>query len=703
MPKQRSGTTPRAQCMLARLSMWMVVFVLFAAPLWVLPASFDIGVAKLVPILTIILALLGVRALASWITRTVDLRIPWVFAGIALFLVAGFLSLAAAANDAFVLGSLLLVGLFTLFGLAISQMAKSQTALQRILGAMLAAGCLATLVAIAQYAGLLGDPTLHPVARVTSTLGNRNYLGSLLGVISLPALALLHGTRKKVTRVAVWSGVALCFFGVSLVQQTGILLAIGAGFLFVVVGIVVLRLGSYVRRHVRPIVMLVLAMVIGLGFGLTLWRLDPYGSQPPSTGSLVERLWDANSGETREVDWAVAWEMFVRNPGTGVGLGNYKVDFLEYKSSFLSSAQGVGYTSPVKRATHAHNDYLQTIAELGIPGLLALVVMVGLLTWSSWVRCRSVQGAKQLRLLLLLGGLVVGGAHAVVSFPLHLPATALVLVVLLGLASSVHFGDQATIQVKVSRDAARWGTVLVLILVVSIGCLLVRELSAQLYVSRGVRQMEAGDSAQAQALLEQGIARSAFHAEAKYRLASVALWRSDRARQSGNGTQADDLLLTAWSNALASQREYPTEPGLLLLAGIATMRGDDAFARQVIGTLLESRPLAGYERDARYLLATLDAQQGEAGAAMEALQQLTIDFPDYVQAFILLARLALQEGDVPHALEILDQGKAAAQAALAQVTAELSTAGDLKRSSLEFDQQRLMLELQTLESLRENR
>gem|GEM_PF-4140808 len=146
-------------------------------------------------------------------------------------------------------------------------------------------------------------------------------------------------------------------------------------------------------------------------------------------------------------DWAIGLAMLQDHPWTGVGLANYRLKFLPYKAELLKTPWGkrlesveqtpsVGY---IPLAAHAHNEYVQLGAELGLLGLLAM----------GWVLFRVLQrggdalfgnAPPEVRLMNLgiLAGLVGLFLDAEVSFPLYLPASALVLTVLLGLLFSRH-------------------------------------------------------------------------------------------------------------------------------------------------------------------------------------------------------------------------------------------------------------------------
>ena len=57
----------------------------------------------------------------------------------------------------------------------------------------------------------------------------------------------------------------------------------------------------------------------------------------------------------------------------GIGLGNYKLNFLSYKADFLSTPRGQDYSFYIPRAAQAHNDYVQALAEVGLLGGLAIL------------------------------------------------------------------------------------------------------------------------------------------------------------------------------------------------------------------------------------------------------------------------------------------------------------------------------------------
>lgn len=66
----------------------------------------------------------------------------------------------------------------------------------------------------------------------------------------------------------------------------------------------------------------------------------------------------------RETETSVSLAMFTDHPLTGVGYGNYLPRYLDYSRAFG--------TDLLRKPREAHNLYLETAAEMGIPGVLAL-------------------------------------------------------------------------------------------------------------------------------------------------------------------------------------------------------------------------------------------------------------------------------------------------------------------------------------------
>jgi O-antigen ligase len=83
---------------------------------------------------------------------------------------------------------------------------------------------------------------------------------------------------------------------------------------------------------------------------------DPRGIVPtPDNYALVERM----------VHWQVAGNMFLSSPWVGVGIGNFNVLFNKF------GVQGWPYSRG-----HAHNYYLNLLAEVGIVGLTGYMIML---------------------------------------------------------------------------------------------------------------------------------------------------------------------------------------------------------------------------------------------------------------------------------------------------------------------------------------
>jgi len=111
---------------------------------------------------------------------------------------------------------------------------------------------------------------------------------------------------------------------------------------------------------------------------------------------------------------------------TGAGLGAFEHGFYHYK-----------VTAPVNTIDFAHNDYLQILAELGIPGGL----MVGAL--AVWIASRTLavvlwmRGTRNWELAVgLFASLATIAVHSLADFNLYIPANGLTLAWLSGIAVS---------------------------------------------------------------------------------------------------------------------------------------------------------------------------------------------------------------------------------------------------------------------------
>ena len=134
-----------------------------------------------------------------------------------------------------------------------------------------------------------------------------------------------------------------------------------------------------------------------------------------------------NAAEGRWPIWADTLHLIAAYPLAGCGLGNYEVAFLKYQASVVDVL-----------FDYAHNDYLQLTAELGAAG----IVLLGMLVLPVVARAfrAATQGRDSNSLYLGMGcagSLVAIGLHSLTDFNTYIPANALVLAWIAGIAASL--------------------------------------------------------------------------------------------------------------------------------------------------------------------------------------------------------------------------------------------------------------------------
>ena len=113
-----------------------------------------------------------------------------------------------------------------------------------------------------------------------------------------------------------------------------------------------------------------LALLVAAGFGLT------YNKAFMARVSTITST-KFQSNTERLLIWRSAYNMFLDHPVLGVGLGQYKDN---YQKKYISPKAKEPYI------THAHNNFLQMLAENGIVGFLGFVGMIGYFMYASFVR-----------------------------------------------------------------------------------------------------------------------------------------------------------------------------------------------------------------------------------------------------------------------------------------------------------------------------
>lgn len=307
-----------------------------------------------------------------------------------------------------------------LFAIAAAvQCSRSRTVRRRLLGTVALCGAALALIGLGhklfevellfgfhkwQYAG----------PRLTTPFANHNHLAGFLTLTGTVALGLAVTARER-SRALLWS-LAFVACGAAVVLS----ISRGGMMSFVVAPLVFAALLIRQRLAAKsessrgwlwtavPLAALVAAVGVG---GLI--ALES-ASERLASVSTLDRI-----GRTK----VELWPMFLAGAEPfgllGMGRGAFEVGFTPYQTSL-----------PSVIFTHPENVVLQLWAEVGVPLMLALLLLGGAALWRILKRSDS-HGLELAAVAAVLGAVL----HDVFDFALELPATAVAAAVVLGAAS----------------------------------------------------------------------------------------------------------------------------------------------------------------------------------------------------------------------------------------------------------------------------
>jgi hypothetical protein len=194
------------------------------------------------------------------------------------------------------------------------------------------------------------------------------------------------------------------------------------------------------RVYAGTLIFILVACLIvvfgGYGFPPTLARkaYNAFSSSPPDQGTNLNNRLFSLSGNGRTEQFHTAWQQVTDHPVLGGGAGSYDEYWFQHRR--------------VTATVHdAHNLYLETLAELGAPGLLLLALVLG-------VPLAAVRRARSSPLAAVAcGAFIAYLAHAFVDWDWEMPAVTLTALFcgLALLAAARRDGEP-----KVLRPRVRW-------------------------------------------------------------------------------------------------------------------------------------------------------------------------------------------------------------------------------------------------------
>ena len=201
--------------------------------------------------------------------------------------------------------------------------------------------------------------------------GQQNMFALWMAVCATGGVFLLMITERRFFIEGVlWVLLAVVFWGLwASTSRSGIFAFILS---FVTLSAFFLRNGGG-KKHLPKIACVLLVFLLLLGAQLYVKSGNDQGS--PLLSKMTEIVKEPASIAKRDSIWATAWTMFSERPVTGVGLGQFKWNYLFAQREMLHRWPHLKWQFTL----WAHNEFLQWFAEGGLVGGVLLIFL-----WLWW-------------------------------------------------------------------------------------------------------------------------------------------------------------------------------------------------------------------------------------------------------------------------------------------------------------------------------
>ncbi len=267
---------------------------------------------------------------------------------------------------------------------------------------------------------------------------NRNITAFSIAIKIPFLLYLIHTISKKLYKIMLTILFFLALLCLSMIQSR----ASFVGIIFILVGFVLMNLSLYLKNKKYLYLLRNLFFLVPLLFAVLVNQvyLSSKGADAISRAATISISTNDGSVNQRLRYYEDVLTHLSSNPIFGVGLGNWKLKSIEYDANDI-----VGYVVPY----HAHSDFIQLGAELGVIGFVLYLAIFLLAIYFSYniIRNSKLSEKEKVFIFLILLSLGVYSIDANLNFPIARPQVLVVWSCVLALIT-VYNQKHKTIHVK---------------------------------------------------------------------------------------------------------------------------------------------------------------------------------------------------------------------------------------------------------------
>ena len=320
--------------------------------------------------------------------------------------------------------------MFLSMGFFVYSLKSKRTFLSFVITAILSIEIYAVLNEALQMVNASGVISAGTLKGVTA---NRNITAFSIAIKIPFVLFLIYKNQKTLYKLILSGIILLSILCLSMIQSRASFLAVGLILVLFLGLCIVLFITDKNKKHLFQFGYLLIPFLAAIALNQVL--LSDKGADALARASTISAGTNDGSVNQRLRYYEDVVTHLSSNPIFGVGLGNWKLKSIDYDSKDIK-----GYVVPY----HAHSDFIQLGAELGIVGFL---LYLGVFVWAVFFVYRLIRYSdrsveEKVFVFLLLTALGVYSIDANLNFPIARPQVLVVWALIMALINYYYTSEQ---------------------------------------------------------------------------------------------------------------------------------------------------------------------------------------------------------------------------------------------------------------------